>query len=187
MDGRLIIHLNVADFAVAVERLTDSRLRERPVIVAHQDVSRTIVYDMSEEAYQNGVRKTMALKTALGRCRDARVVAPHLHRYENAMTELLRCALPYSPLVEMTDHNGHLFLDVTGTKKLFGLARDVGRRIREDIRRRIGVDPVWAVAPNKLTAKVATRLVKPSGEYIVEAGSEAAFFKPRSPVPDPRH
>ena len=178
MDGRFIIHLNVADFAVAVERLTDCRLRERPVIVAHQALSRTVVYDMSEEAYQNGVRKAMALKTALGRCRDARVVPPHLHRYENAMAELLRCALPYSPLVEMTDHNGHLFIDVTGTGKLFGPAQDVGRKIRKDIRQRIGVEPVWAVAPNKLTAKVATRLVKPSGEYIVAPGNEAAFLRP---------
>ena len=178
MDGRFIIHLNVADFAVAVERLTDCRLREWPVIVAYRNVSRTVVYDMSEEAYQNGVRKAMALKTALGRCRDARVVAPHPHRYENAMAELLRCALPFSPLVEMTDHNGHLFIDVTGTGKLFGPAQDVGRKIRKDIRQRIGVKPVWAVAPNKLTAKVATRLVKPSGEYIVEAGNEAAFLRP---------
>jgi tRNA(Arg) A34 adenosine deaminase TadA len=31
---RAVIHLNVADFAVSVERLVDARLRGRPVIVA---------------------------------------------------------------------------------------------------------------------------------------------------------
>jgi DNA polymerase-4 len=34
------------------------------------------------------------------------------------------------------------------------------------------------VAPNKLVAKVATRLVKPEGEYIVAAGEEEAFLAP---------
>ena len=31
---RSIIHLNIADFAVAVERALDDRLRDRPVIIA---------------------------------------------------------------------------------------------------------------------------------------------------------
>ena len=131
MRERFIIHLNVADFAVAIERLTDSRLRERPVIVAPQGAVRAAVYDMSEEAYQNGVRKQMPLKRALRRCWDACVVAPHVNRYENAMKALVRCALPYSPLVEMADHNGHLFVDATGTGQLFGPPPDVAWRIRK--------------------------------------------------------
>ena len=174
---RTVIHINVADFAVAVERLVDSRLRERPVIVAPQN-TRAVVYDMSEEAYQNGVRKWMALGKAMKHCRDARVVAPHVNRYESAMNELLRCALPYSPLIETTDHDGHLFLDVTGTSKLFGPAPDIARRIRTEIRTRLGVNPGWAVASNKLLAKVAARMVKPAGEYIVPPGDEAHFLFP---------
>ncbi len=178
MGERFIIHLNVADFAVAVERLADSRLRDRPVVIAPQGTGRAAVYDMSEEAYQNGVRKHMPLSRALGRCRDASVVTPHFQRYENAMKELVRCALPYSPLIEATDHNGHLFVDATGTGKLFGPAPDVAWRIRKEVRLRLGTDPTWAVAPNKLTAKVATRLVKPLGEYIVGAGDETQFLRP---------
>ena len=49
---RSIIHLNVADFAVTVERVLDARLRERPVIVAPAGAARAAVYDMSEEAYR---------------------------------------------------------------------------------------------------------------------------------------
>jgi DNA polymerase IV len=177
MGERFIIHLNVADFAVAVERLTDPRFRTRPLVIASQG-ARAVVYDMSEEAFQDGVRKHMALSLALRRCRDACVVSPHFHRYETAMKELVRCALPYSPLIEMTDYNGHLFVDATGTGKLFGPAPDVAQRIRKEVRQRIGVDPIWAVAPNKLTAKVATRLVKPVGEYIIGAGDESAFLRP---------
>ena len=178
MRERSIIHINVIDFAVAVERLLDSRLKERPVIIAHDASPRSTVYDMSEESYQTGVRKGMALGRALRHCRDAVVLPPHTDRYERAMRRLLKHVLPYSPLIEMTDHNGHLFIDVTGTGRLFGPPPDVAWRIRKMVRVDMGVDPIWSVGPNKLVAKVATRMVKPEGEYIVGAGEEGDFMKP---------
>ena len=88
MRKRTIIHINVADFAVAVERLLDSRLREQPVIIAPERAMRSVVYDMSDESYQNGVRKGMRLQQALRYCRDAIVIPPHPDRYERAMTRL---------------------------------------------------------------------------------------------------
>ena len=62
---RSIIHLNVADFAVAVERAVDCRLRDRPVIIAPEGAVRAAVYDMSNEAYLAGIRKGMALRRAV--------------------------------------------------------------------------------------------------------------------------
>ncbi|MBU4315701.1 MAG: hypothetical protein KKF30_00350 [Proteobacteria bacterium] len=179
---RFIIHLNVADFAVAVERMSDCRLKGRPVIIAPLGAPRAAVYDMSEEAFREGVRKGMLLSAALRRCKEAHVVTAHFQRYESAAKALVQCALPYSPLVEMCDLNGHLFVDATGTSKLFGPAPDVAWRIRKAVRSCMEADPIWSVAPNKLIAKVATRLVKPVGEYIVEAGDEAGFL---APVPLP--
>jgi DNA polymerase-4 len=178
MRERSIIHINVADFAVAVERLVDSRLRGRPVIIAPGGAVRAAVYDMSEESYQSGVRKGMTLGRALGFCRDAVVRRPCPARYERAMTRLLKHALPYSPLVEITDHNGHLFVDATRTGRLFGPPPDVAWRIRKAVRMDMGFDPIWSVAPNKLTAKVATRMVKPAGEYVIGAGEEQDFLRP---------
>ena len=178
MKERAIIHINVADFAVAVERAVDSRLRSRPVIVAPEGARRAAVFDMSEEAFQSGVRKGMALRRALRYCRDAVVLPPHPGRYERAMTALIKHTLPYSPLVEMTDHNGHLFIDATGTTRLFGPPPDLAARIRRSVRTGLGFDPIWSLAPNKLVAKVASRTVKPSGERIVRPGEENAFLEP---------
>jgi len=175
---RTIIHINVADFAVAVERVVDSRLAGRPVIIAPEGAARAAVYDMSDEAYRAGVRKGMLLRQAKRRCPDARVLFPCPHRYERAMGDLFRRALPFSPLVEPGDRDGHLFVDASGTGRLFGPAVDVGWRLQRQIRSDLGLDPIWSVAPNKLTAKVATRLVKPTGEYVVGAGEEAALVSP---------
>jgi len=176
--NRNVIHINVADFAVAVERAVDRRLRERPVIVAPEGVARAVVYDMSEEAYQAGVRKGMDLRRAVRLCADVRIRPPHLARYEQVMQALIRQALPYSPLIEPGEADGHLFVDVTGTGRLFGPPADVAWRLRRQARTELDLEPVWAVAPNKLVAKVATRLVKPDGESVVRAGEEAAFLAP---------
>ena len=175
---RSIIHLNIADFAVAVERAVDCRLKDRPVIIAPEGAARAAVYDMSEEAYRNGIRKGMALRRAVRLCRDARLLPPHPDRYEHAMRSLLKQTLPYSPLIETGEDDGHLFLDVSGTARLFGPPADVAWRLRRQVKKDLGLDPIWSVAPNKLVAKVATRLVKPDGEYIVGAGEEESLLAP---------
>lgn len=175
---RSIIHLNIADFAVAVERAVDGRLRNRPVIIAPEGAARAAVYDMSQEAYLSGIRKGMALRRATRLCKDAQILPPHPDRYELTMCALLKQTLPYSPLIESGETDGHLFVDVTGTARLFGPPMDVAWRLRRQVKKDLGLDPIWSVAPNKLTAKVATRLVKPDGEYIVGAGEEEALLAP---------
>ncbi len=175
---RAIVHLNIADFAVAVERTLDSRLRGRPVIIAPAGEARATVYDMSEEAYGAGVRKGQPLPRALRACRDAELLTPHPERYEHAMRAFLNCILPYSPRIEATGVQGHVFVDTTGTERLFGTAMDIAWRIRKTARAELNLNPIWTVAPNKLVAKVASRMVKPVGECLVEAGDEAAFLAP---------
>ena len=177
---RAVIHLNVADFAVAVERTIDRRLAGRPVIIAPQGAARATVYDMSEEAYRAGVRKGMAFARALRLCPDARALPPHPERYEQAMHSLTERALLYSPRIEAGEADGHLFIDATGTRRLFGPPVDVAWRLRRQFRADFGLTPIWSVAVNKLVAKVATRLVKPEGEYIVRAGEEESFLAPLS-------
>jgi len=174
---RKIIHLNIADFSVAVERLVDRSLQSRPLIIAPQ-AARARVFDMSEEAYRDGVRKGMSLTRARNRCRRAVILPPTIDRYEKAICCCFHHALPFTPQVERAPGSGHLYLDVTGTHRLFGPAPDIGRRIRKTMRRDLGFDPIWSVGPNKLVAKVASRVVKPAGEYIVAEGEEQIFLDP---------
>lgn len=175
---RSILHLNVADFAVAVERVADTTLRNRPVIVAPLQAARAAVYDMSDEAYGDGVRKGMLLSQAAGRCRRAVILPPRLDLYRRAMTGFVSRARSYSPLLEHGEEDGHLFVDLTGTHRLFGAAPDVGWRLRREVKERLGIEPIWSLGPSKLVAKVASRLVKPVGEYIVAAGEEESFLAP---------
>ncbi|MDX9833886.1 MAG: hypothetical protein RBT36_01570 [Desulfobulbus sp.] len=174
---RVVIHLNIADFPVAVERLLDSTLRARPLLIA-EPAARAVVYDMSDEAYADGVRKGMPLALARRRCPAAFVLSPRPEQYRRALGRCLEHALRYTPLVEPANGHGHLYLDVTGTSRLFGSPPDIGWRLRDTLRRDLGLDPIWSVATNKLVAKVASRLVKPCGEYLVAGGEEGTFLAP---------
>lgn len=174
---RTIIHINIADFAASVEQVVDSSLRGRPLIIA-PSVPRAVVYDMSDEAYRQGIRKGMPLNRACRRCRDAVQLIPRSGLYARAMAALQKEMLPYSPVIEQAEGDGHFFVDISGSRKLLGLSPDVAWRIRKQVTGNLGLRPIWTVAPNKLVAKVASRVVKPQGEYIVADGDEAAFLKP---------
>jgi DNA polymerase-4 len=177
---RSVIHFNVADFAVAVERVVDSSLRQRPVVIAPLQAARAVVYDMSEEAFQSGVRKGMQLYQATRLCRQAVVLPPRFDLYQRAMQSFFKKVRLFSPLIEHGLADGHLFVDVTGTHRLFGPPPDIGWKVRKDVCGDLGVDPIWTLSSSKLVAKVASRLVKPVGEYIVAAGEEEEFFAPLS-------
>lgn len=94
------------------------------------------------------------------------------------MAALLKRAAPFSPLVEAEEDSGHLFLDLTGTGRLFGPPQDVARRIRCTVRGELGLDPIWGLAANKLVAKVATRVVKPKGSTWWSRGARRPFCGP---------
>jgi len=175
---RAVLHFNVADLAVAVERVTDSSLCGRPLIIAPLQSARAVVYDMSEEAYGEGVRKGMVLKQATRICRKAAILAPRVNLYHKAMQAFVKELQGYSPLIESGLADGHFFVDVTGTHRLYGPAPDVGWRVRRQALSRLGINPIWTLGTSKLVSKVASRLVKPVGEYIVTAGDEAIFLAP---------
>ncbi len=178
MLDRSIIHLNVTDFAVAVERICDSSLKQTPLIVAPAQAARALVYDMSEEAYQDGVRKGMRLNMARKYCRQAQILLPRFALYRKAMSAIVKRVFRYTPMVEQGEEDGHLFVDVTGTHRLFGPAPDVAWRLRKQLLQELDLDPVWSLASNKLVSKVASRMVRPFGEYIVGPGEEGAFLAP---------
>ena len=180
LQERNILHLNVADFGVAVERISDSSLAGRPVIIAPLQSARAVVYDMSDEAYHAGVRKGMLLNRAVKRCRGAHLLQPRVELYRKAMSGLIREVKNYSPQIEYGLEDGHLYVDITGTHRLWGPPPDIGMRIRREIRSGMGLDPIWTLGANRLVTKVASRLVKPVGEYIVAQGEEESFLAPLS-------
>ncbi|MCA1761322.1 MAG: DNA polymerase IV [Bacteroidales bacterium] len=70
---RTIVHMDLDTFFVSVERLIDSTLEGKPVIIGGLS-DRGVVASCSYEARQFGVHSAMPMKMALNLCRDANVI-----------------------------------------------------------------------------------------------------------------
>ena len=65
---RSVLNVDIAAFPVAVERVIDRGLRDRPVVVAPPGSVRATILSVSSEAAREGVRQGMAVSLALRRC-----------------------------------------------------------------------------------------------------------------------
>ena len=171
-----VIHLDVADFAVAVERVVDPGLCNRPVILA-PDADRALVATVSREARREGVRPGMPLREALRRCGGARVGRPNETLYARAFKAVGEVAGRFSPVLEPASP-GRIYLDVTGTDRLFGPPLDLAARLRRELSARLRLNTAVGVAANKLVSRVAADLTEPDGLLDVRTGDEAPFLAP---------
>ncbi len=174
---RAILHLNFVNLAVGLERLRDSSLAERPLIIA-PTTDRALVHAASREAEGDGVRRGMPLAAARRRCPRAVVRPPRPERYRRFMARCTGPALAFSPLVEPGRGMGHLYLDLSGSRRLLGPAPAMARRLQQELHRATGLSPAWGLATSRMVARVAGRLARPDGGCVVAPGTEQEFLAP---------
>ena len=174
---RSILHVDIAAFPIAVERVVAPALRGRPVLLAPPGTARGVVLTASAEAARDGVRAGMPVAAALRRCPDAVVLPPNEPLYRRASDALVRLLAAYSPLVEPATW-GETYLDLTGTGRLFGQATDAAARIQRDIAARLRLHATAGIAVNKLVSRVAARVIRPAGLCDIFPGGEAPFLAP---------
>lgn len=174
---RHILHVHVAAFAIAVARLSSHELRDRPVAVAPLRVGRGLIISTSSEARVKGVFKGMPIKKAQAVCPDLTLIEPDPELSEKAFRAVGNVVSFYTPVWEPAGL-GHIYLDVTGTERLWGRARDTAFRIGREIETRIGLPATVGVAGNKMVSNIASRIKSNERVMDVEHGTEAAFMAP---------
>ncbi len=173
---RTVIHFDMDAFFASVEQLDNPDLRGRPVLVGARS-RRGVVAAASYEARPSGVRSAMSMVEALRRCPEAVVVRPRRSRYLEVSRAVFAVFRRYTPLVEGLSLD-EAFLDVTGSRSLFGEGPQIAASIKEDIRVETGLTGSAGVAPNKFVAKIASDLDKPDGLTVVPEGRAAEFLAP---------
>jgi DNA polymerase-4 len=173
---RTVIHFDMDAFFASVEQLDDPALRGKPVLVGARS-RRGVVTAASYEARPTGVRSAMSMVEALRRCPEAVVVPPRRSRYAELSREVFAIFRRYTPLVEGLSVD-EAFLDVSGSRALFGDGETIARRIKRDIREELGLTGSAGVAPSKFVAKIASDLDKPDGLVFVPSDKVAGFLAP---------
>ena len=131
----------------------------------------------SYEARKYGVHSAMPLRTAGRLCPDGIFLPVDGRKYQAVSREVMAILRRFTPLVEPISID-EAFLDVTGSRALFGDGQAIARRIKDAIRDEEGLTASVGVASTKLVAKVASDLRKPDGLVVVAPGDEAAFLAP---------
>jgi DNA polymerase IV len=169
-----ILHADADCFYASVAQRDNPELRGKPVIVGGG-----VVMAASYEARACGVRSAMGGTQARRLCPDAIVVDTDWPAYveaSKALFEIFEQAAPHVEGLSMEE----AFLDVSGLRRISGSPVEIGVRLREEVRERVGLPITVGIATTKHVAKVASRVAKPDGLLLVPAGQELRFLYPLS-------
>lgn len=180
MAAGTIVHVNAVGMLASVEEGKDPSLRKRPFVVANPVAVRAVVVDVSSAAHREGVRRGMSLSSALYRVPGLEVRPPRYEFCKAVDAELMKQSLAFTPLVERAGV-GHIFLDLAGTRRLWGAPEDAVQALRQAIAGCTGLWPALAIASNKTVCKVATRVFRPGGFVALSANEEGPLVR-RQPV-----
>ena len=175
--SKSILHFDLDTFFVSVERLLDSRLNGKPVLVGGI-TDRGVVASCSYEARPCGIYSGMAMKIARRLCPEAMVVkgdSGKYGHYSDIITEIIRES---APVVEKASVD-EFYLDMTGMDKVFGIVK-FATELRSKVIKETGLPMSMGLSQNKTVSKVATGEAKPNGKMQIDYGREKDFLAPLS-------
>jgi DNA polymerase-4 len=172
-----IIHLDLDTFFVSVERLLDSRLEGKPILLGGV-TDRGVVASCSYEARAFGVHSAMPMKMARQLCPEAVVIrgnTANYTKYSRIVTEIIQESVP---LMEKSSID-EFYVDMTGMDTFFGTLK-MASELRQRIIRESGLPISFGLSTNKTVAKIATGEAKPNNQLLVPGGEEKPFLAPLS-------
>ncbi len=180
MKERSIIHVDMDAFYAAVEQRDNPELKGKPVIIGGPDpTKRGVVATASYEARQFGVHSAMPLREAYKRCPHGVYLPVNMHKYQQASKHIFNIFQKFTPLVENISLD-EAFLDVTGSRSLFGSSKSIAREIIDQIDKEVNLAASIGISYNKFLAKLASDLDKPKGFVVVSADN---FYEVVHPLP----
>ncbi len=174
---RKILHVDLDAFFVSVEQALNPELRGKLVVVGGEPGSRGVVASASYEARAYGICAGMSLKKAHRLCPGAIFLKGSFPRYQAASSRFMAILSDFTPRLEPAGID-EAYLDLTGFEPIYGPARETALRIKERIKKEIGITASVGIATSKLVAKVASDLTKPDGLLQVPTGEERPFLAP---------
>lgn len=163
-------------FYAAIEQRDHPEWRGKPVIVGG-DGPRQVVSTASYEARRFGVHSAMPGVRAKRLCPQGIFVVPRMDVYAAVSAQVHEVFARFTDLVEPLSLD-EAFLDVTGSRALFGDGEAIARAIKQQVRAATQLCVSVGVASSKYVAKVASDLKKPDALVVVPPGEERAFLAP---------
>ncbi|MCA1228105.1 DNA polymerase IV [Saccharopolyspora sp. 6M] len=155
---RVVLHVDLDQFIVAVELLRRPELRGRPVLVGGtgDPTRRGVVAGSSYEARESGVRSGTPLRTAAKRCPGAVFLPLDADAYRAASETYYAALRERSDTVEEAGWDeAYLLLDTDDATR-------TAAELRAHVHARTGLSCSVGIGDNKLRAKTASGFAKPA-------------------------
>jgi DNA polymerase IV len=172
-----ILHLDLDTFFVSVERLKNSKLIGKPVLIGGTS-DRGVVASCSYEARKFGIHSAMPMKMAKTLCPEAIVMkgnSADYTKHSRIVTDIVQQAVPVLEKASVDE----FYADLSGMDKFFGCMK-MATELRQRIIKESGLPISFGLSENKTVSKVATGIAKPNNQLMVEYGTERAFLAPLS-------
>ena len=169
--------MDLDTFFVSVERLMDSRLHNKPIIVGGTG-DRGVVAACSYETRKFGVHSAMPMRMARDLCPEAIVIrgnSANYSKYSNLVTDVIKEQVPVYEKTSVDE----FYADLTGMDRFFGTFK-FSSELRERVIRETGLPISFGLSGNKTVSKVATGEAKPNNKIYIEKGLECSFLAPLS-------
>lgn len=174
---RSIVHMDLDTFFVSCERLIDSRLNGKPVLIGGTS-DRGVVASCSYEARKFGVHSAMPMRMAKQLCPEAIILRGNTGiytKYSQLVTDIIKDTVP---LYEKSSID-EFYIDLTGMDRFFG-CQQIASDLRSKIIRESGLPISFGLSLNKTVSKIATGEAKPNNEITILSGNEKPFLAPLS-------
>ena len=164
---RIILHCDLNNFYASVAVLDNPTLKDCPLAVCGSVEARHgIVLAKNEAAKKYGVQTAETIWQAKKKCPHLITVPPTHRRYEEVSRAVRKIYMRYSDSVEPFGID-ECWLDVTGSRLLFGSGEEIANRLRKEIKKEIGVTISVGVSFNKVFAKLGSDLKKPDAVTVI--------------------
>lgn len=181
---RVIFHCDLNSFYASVELLSYPELKGKPVAVCGDPTARHgIILAKNEAAKARGVKTAETIWQAQRKCPGLILLPAHHEKYRYYSQLAGEIYRRYTDLVEPFGID-ESWLDVTGTLHLFG--NDpvaLAHRLREDMKRELGLTISVGVSFNKIFAKLGSDYKKPDATTVIRREDVAGVVWPL-PVTD---
>lgn len=177
MTTPIITHMDLDSFFVSVERIKNSALIGKPVIIGGNS-DRGVVASCSYEVRAYGVHSAMPMKQAKLLCPEAIIIRGDSQSYSDHSQTVTQIIAESVPLYEKSSID-EFYIDLTGMDKFFGSWK-LAMELKTKILKETGLPISFGLASNKTVSKVATGTAKPFGQRKVDWGDEIPFLAPLS-------
>lgn len=174
-DQRTIAHLDLDTFFVSCERLLDSRLKDRPVLIGGLS-DRGVVASCSYEARRYGIRSAMPMRLARQLCPEAVIIRGNSGTYMKFSDMVTQIIKEYAPVYEKSSID-EFYVDLSGMDAYFGCMQ-YASEMRQKIIKETHLPISFGLSINKTVSKIATGIAKPNNQLHICKGKEVPFLSP---------